>query len=73
MGHIHVPHPTGRLEVVPICSRQIGRQLKLLRPLRHALPHNGLCRQSKNLVVGFFVRLLFPFDFLCALAQAEPA
>ncbi len=42
MGHVHVSHPTGRLEVVPICSRQIGRQLKLLRPLRHALPNNKL-------------------------------
>ena len=42
MGHIRVSHPTGRLKVVPICSRQIGRQLKLLRPLRHALPNNQL-------------------------------
>jgi hypothetical protein len=32
MGHIHVSHPTGRLEVVPICSRQIGRRTSRYDP-----------------------------------------
>ena len=33
MGHIHVSHPTGRLEVVPICSRQIGRRTSRYDPI----------------------------------------
>ncbi|CAI1716324.1 Uncharacterised protein [Serratia quinivorans] len=32
MGHIPVSHPTGRLEVVPICSRQIGRRTSRYDP-----------------------------------------
>ncbi len=32
MGHVRVSHPTGRLEVVPICSRQIGRRASRYDP-----------------------------------------
>ena len=32
MGHVHVSHPSGRLEVVPICSRQIGRRASRYDP-----------------------------------------
>ncbi|QBX67284.1 hypothetical protein E4343_14335 [Serratia quinivorans] len=33
MGHIHVSHPAGRLEVVPICSRKIGRRTSRYDPI----------------------------------------
>ena len=42
MGHVHVSHPTGRLDVVPICSRQIGRRLRRYDP-------NG----TLSLITGF--------------------
>jgi uncharacterized protein (DUF849 family) len=42
MGHVHVSHPTGRLNVVPICSRQIGRRLRRYDP-------NG----TLSLITGF--------------------
>ncbi len=32
MGHIPVSHPAGRHEVVPICSRQIGRRASRYDP-----------------------------------------
>ncbi|HCV67209.1 MAG TPA: hypothetical protein DGZ94_18295 [Serratia sp.] len=32
MGHVHVSHPPGRLKVVPICSRQIGRRASRYDP-----------------------------------------
>ncbi|CAI1881096.1 Uncharacterised protein [Serratia quinivorans] len=32
MGHVHVSHPAGRLEVVPICSWQIGRRASRYDP-----------------------------------------
>jgi hypothetical protein len=32
MGHVRVSHPSGRLEVVPICSRQIGRRTSRYDP-----------------------------------------
>jgi hypothetical protein len=62
MGHIRVSHPTGRLDVVPICYRQIGRQLKLLRLLRLALPNNGHYQPYEGAVIG---RAPFNYMTLC--------
>ncbi|AEF45377.1 hypothetical protein SerAS12_2251 [Serratia sp. AS12] len=50
MGHIRVSHPAGRHEVVPICSRQMGRRASRYDPFG-----------TLSLITGFVssLRLLF--------------
>ena len=49
MGHIPVSHPAGRLEVVPICSRQIGRRASRYDPFA-----------TLSLIMGFVSSLKAP-------------
>ncbi|AYO40370.1 hypothetical protein BSQ35_21600 [Serratia liquefaciens] len=53
MGHILVSHPTGRLEVVPICSRQMGRRASRYDPIG-----------TLSLITGFVSSLRAPIGAL---------
>ncbi|AEF46463.1 hypothetical protein SerAS12_3354 [Serratia sp. AS12] len=58
MGHVRVSHPAGRHEVVPICSRQIGRRASRYDPFG-----------TLSLITGFVSSLkgaLRPLLFLLA-------
>jgi hypothetical protein len=56
MGHVRVSHPTGRLEVVPICSQQIGRRASRYDPFG-----------TLSLITGFVSSL-----FLLSSDRPEP-
>ncbi|CAI2485536.1 hypothetical protein C8E17_3193 [Serratia plymuthica] len=65
MGHIRVSHPAGRHEVVPICSRQIGRRVSRYDPFG-----------TLSLIIGFVSSLrsgkpdLFDHRFSRQIGQA---
>jgi hypothetical protein len=62
MGHVRVSHPTGRLEVVPICSRQIGRRASRYDPFGTLSLITGFVSRLSATLVALFLCLPAPFS-----------